>query len=459
MRKHRRNPLTESCFIPQKDSKKGVRVTRQRYENYSHDLAYCAILDCFKSKWRRNDILTFIEEWTGISRLEIWQGELEGSPKIKYEVADQLAYVMDDVMEGIMRGENPDLDAVKIRTVPDGMTGKIRNIAYLCIMHQLLGHIVKLGLEPFFRARILPTQHASLPKHGQTQLALQVRRYLRKGKLKIKCFQKTDCTGAYASLQYAVLTDLFRREIPSATWIIKTMEFLATCAPGGHLIIGGYLDAWLFNLAMSYGIRAVYTQGRTRRGKFHRYVERIETFMDDFALLAQTATGIKRAVAYLTVWMKENLKMQVRTTTDIIYWLSPGEENAHRTRDRPAQRGCPGLDMGGYRIYRTHMTMRRRVAKRVIRTFLRAWREYERTGTLPRQRARSLISRNGPVKFTYSRGFRKKYHVDELFKVAKRITAYWGRVRTRKRKEHLIYVLQKCSVWREAVQGAAGAFA
>lgn len=98
-------------------------------------------------------------------------------------------------------------------------------------------------------------------------------------------------------------------------------------------------------------------------------------------------------------------------------------------------RGCQGLDMGGYRIFRTHITMRRRVVRRAIRCFTRAWAEYKRTGALQWQRATAVIARHGPVHFADSENFRKKYHVPELLRAAKRVTAYWQRVQTRKRKE------------------------
>ena len=417
----------------------------QRYNDYSHDLAWLAIEKCFENKWSRNDVLTFIEEWAGISRRELWRGELAHDYRSRYEAIDSLAYVMDDVIDGIMRGVYPDLDEVKIRERPDGMTNKMRKIAYLCIMHQLLGHIVKMGLDPLLHARLLPTQHASIPEHGQTQLARQVRRYLRKHKLDVKCFQKTDCTNAYGSLMYDAVIQIIAREIPRARWLLATLRFLATCAPGGHLIIGGYLDAWLFNFAMSYAMRATMAQGKTRRGKFMPYIVRIEAFMDDMALMGKTPTGIKRAVAYLIQWMQDNLCMAVRTTTGIISWLTVERERANRSRASPAGRGCPCLDMGGYRICRTHTTMRRRVVKRVIRSFSRAWTEYKRTGSLRRVRAGSIIARHGPEHFSDSENFRKKYHAAELVKAAKRVGAYWQRAEARKRKEYLYHAVYECA--------------
>lgn len=413
---------------------------KQLYNRYTHDLAWLAVDKCFQDKWRRNDVLSFIEEWAGVDRRRLWKDELENSIVTRNEVRESLAYVLDDVVADIQRGRYPDLDPVSIRPRPDGMTGKIRNIAYLCIMHQLLGHVAKLGLDPLLHARILPTQHASLPGHGQTGLVRQTQRYLRSSRLGIACYQKTDCTNAYGSLQYKRVIALIRREIPSAKWLLKLLDFLATMAPGGHLIIGGYLDAWLFNLAMSYAIRDTLSQGKTRRGKFLPYVERIESFMDDFALLGRTPTGLRRALQYLTRWMQERLSMAVRATTGIIRWLSSVDEHARRHAPRPAARGCPGLDMAGYRICRTHITMRRRVVKRVIRAFARA-RSAVQAGHLPIQRAGSLIARNGPVHFIDSHCFDQKYDVARLVRAAKRLRAWWQRRQGRKRKERLIHAV------------------
>ena len=430
---------------------------KQRFNKYSHDLSWLAVDKCFEKKWHRNDVLSFIEEWTGIDRRELWRAELEHNFIPRYAAIDSVALVLDDVVDGLMHGIEPDIDPVSTRPRPDGMTNKIRNIAYLCIMHQLIGHVVKLGLDPLLRARLLPTQHASIPGHGQTRLTRQARRYLRCKGLGIRCHQKTDCTNAYGSMMYADIIDMIRQEIPKARWIIACLQFLGKMAPGGHLIIGGYLDAWLFNLALSYALRDTLRQGKTRRGRFIPYVERIESFMDDCDMMARTATGIKRAVKYLTAWIAAKYHVKVRLTTGIIYWLQPQEERQRRSRASPAARGCPGLDMGGYRIFRTHITMRRRVAKRVIRAFSRAWTEYKRTGTVQRQRAVSIVCRHGPIANSSSAKFKAKYHVPELMRVSVRVFAYWQRATRRKRKEKMQNAVYQRASHPGAQPCAAGA--
>ena len=430
---------------------------KQRYNNYTHELAYMAVDSCFDRKWSRRDILTFIEEYAGISRYEIYEDTLNGSTWTKLEATDAIAYFVDEMISEILEGREPeDVFPVTITERPDGMTNKIREIANLSIPHQLLGHVVKLGIEPLLKARILPQQHASIPGRGQTKLKSQVGAYLRMKSLGIQYVVKTDEVHAYGTLMYSDVIRFLEKEIPSAHWILKIMRYLEKLAPNGHLIIGGYLDAWLFNFMMSYAIREVLAQGNYRRGKFHPYVSRIVTYMDDFCFMARTLTGIRRAIRALSNWLHQNLHMSLKQTSSILELYSVQDERRAKYMSFPSQRGCPGVDMGGFEIHRTYVTMRPRVAKRVIRAFIRAWREMQATGTIQRQRAQSLISRYGHIKQTTSKYFQEKYHTDEIMRMAKRICAFWNRRRAIKKKEWLNYVVARHKVWFEAAQSYFG---
>lgn len=260
---------------------------KKRYKKLSRQLCEQAVVECFKGKWRRNDVLTFIEKYAGIPRDDIKIDDLSGSWKYKNEAVEAIGLAMLGIVEDLVdHGIEPDdMEPVTIRQRPDGMTGKIRDIALLCIMHQLIGHITKLMIEPLIQARLLPTQHASIPGHGQTMLKDQMLRYFLKESLGIEYVRKTDVVHAYASLQYDVCIELVMMEIPKARYAIGLLKYLKSVAPGGHLIIGGYLDAWLFNFAMSYAIRYLYTLGSTRRGKraqkiisYNSYIEQSDSF-------------------------------------------------------------------------------------------------------------------------------------------------------------------------------------
>lgn len=419
---------------------------KQRYRELTDDLCWQAVDACFIHKWHRSDVLAYIEEYAGIPRREIYADELNGAVNSHNEACDNIAGHLMDMIEEIMDGGEPEIAPVSIRKRPDGMTGKLRDIACLHIDHQLLGHAVVLGLMPLFKARILPQQHASLPGRGQTKLKSQVKRYLRMKSLNIQVAKKTDVVQAYASLLYARITEIIEKEIPSAMWIVSALKFLEKLAPGGHLIIGGYLDAWLFNLAMSYAMRYLLSIGQERRGKFTPYVSRVISYMDDFCIMARTQSGLEKAVKKLMRWFEKNLGLSIKITTGVIRLLNMKEEQARKHLPKPSQRGCPNIDMAGYRISRTHISMRGRVAKRAIRAFARAWEELQTTGTMSRRRAGSVMAYNGFVTQTDSEHFRVKYHVEEIKNMANKIKAYWSRYDRRKRKEWLKNVVSKDAV-------------
>lgn len=417
---------------------------KQRFRRFDHQL-YCeAVQEAFEGgKWYREDVQTFVEKYTGIPRAEIQLTYLEHDMGPRLEAEESIALYIEEVVDGILRGEDPeDMEPVKVRKRRDGMTGKMRDIALLCILHQLLGHVAKLALDPLFHARITHTQHASIPGRGQTSLKKQVHKYLRKESLGIKYAVKTDVKHAYATTMYAVLIEIIRKEIPKAKDLLKLLEYLGGIAPGGHLIIGGYLDAWLFNFAMSYAMRYLATVGQSRRGKFNAFVIKCVSFMDDFALLGRSAKGLKRAVKELGRWMSKTLKVAIRATSGIIKILPISEERRRRKEKSKAQRGCPAVDMAGFKIMRSHVAIRPRVFLKSRRCFMRAWKEYRETGTLHARRAKSLTAYNGYFGQTNSILVKKKYYVEKLMEVASRISSFYLWLTDKKRKEKL-YALQK----------------
>ena len=427
------------------------------WRRFDHEVAWLAAEKCFQDKWRRGDVRTFLEEWTGHSRHELALDEQEHGQLgfgIRYEILEEVAMIVEDMVEGIQEGIDPELDPVTVRPRRDGGTGKIRDIATLCYRHQLLGHTVKIGIEKLLQARILPTQHASIPKKGQTGMARQIKRMLNR-KLGIKYFQKIDGVHAYASIQYSVVARLIREEIPRAGWIHACMGALERAAPGGCLIIGGYLDAWLFNFVMSYGLRYVLSLKKSRRGNQYPLVIRAPTFMDDVALVARSKSGLQQAVKKLSEWLTDQYGMHCRTTTGIMRIGTIEEEKARKGR-KGARRGVVAIDAGGYRISRTHTTIRKRNAPRIIRNFRRAWTEMQTTGTIKRQRACQIISRNGMVRNADSYGFEQKYHVNEVMRMARRVQAYWSREAARKRRESIRDAVERYAEQRAALCGADG---
>jgi len=206
---------------------------------------------------------------------------------------------------------------------------------------------------------------------------------------------------------------------------------------------------------MSYGLRYVLGLSKSRRGNKYPLVIRAVTFMDDSILMARSESGLKQAVKKLSEWLADQYGMMSRATTGI-QRIGTVEDEKRRKRHRGARRGVVAIDAGGFRISRTHITIRKRNVPRIVRNFRRAWKEYQETGTIKRQRACQIISRNGMIRNANSRRFEEKYHVYEVMRVARRVQAYWSRVAARKRRESIRHAVERYEKQRAALCSADG---
>lgn len=402
---------------------------RQRYSDLTHELCVQAVLNCFNKKWKRGDVLSVLEKYGGVPRKMLKEEMREQSINLRLEAVESLAFEMEQRIEYLLAGDEDALDLDNVVIVPraDGMTGKIRDIARLCIMHQLFGHLLYLGLKPLLKARILPQQFASIPGRGQTGLKRKIEKCMRKKNLHIKCAVKTDVYHAYGTMMYSVVIRQIEKEIPSAKWIIEVLKAVARIAPGGHLIIGGYLDAWLFNLMMSYALRYVLSHKAKRRGKENQIVKMCPSYMDDFGLLGSRMAGLRSVARKLDVWLRKHYGVELKPERKEVTILSVAEEKSRR-KMKGSKHCAPGLDMGGYVVHRTYTTIRRGIYRRARRQFLRAGEEFKRTGTVMLYRARYLVSYNGYFKATDTRRAAELLQVHRLVAIAKRVIAAHSRM-------------------------------
>ena len=232
-------------------------------------------------------------------------------------------------------------------------------------------------------------------------------------------------TKSYAHTKQAVVMDILRREIPSATWLLAVINCLLAMAPGEGLLIGGYLEAWLFNLVASYMLVKVLSYAKTRRGASTPFVTRSGGYMDDLVLLGRRWADIQSAARKLTKWALAEFGLTIKTEWVRVDFLSAAEEHQRRHMTGAAK-GCPGLDMAGYVMHRTYTTIRPRIFLRARRQYIRAKADVSRNGYVPVWRSYKLVSYNGYFDWTKSRAISEALKQKKLFtaaKVAIRVTA------------------------------------
>lgn len=404
----------------------------QRYNKIGHELCLKAVLKFLDGKWFRPDVQREIACYAGIGQSELARDCKAGAVNVKMEIAEAFALQLENILDDLDR-YGPEaldeyLDPVQVRPRKDGMTGKIREIALLPVWHQILGHLAVLALEPLLAARITPWQHASLPGRGDSRLKAQVERCLRSN-LGIRYAVKRDVRQAYGSLQYSAVIAKIREEIPSAQLLLALLEGLGTRAPGGHLIIGGYLDSWLFNLAMAYAVHHAMSLTKTRRGRTVRLVIRPQIYMDDVCLMGSRLADLRSAFSSMGRYLLDTFQLEWKSGESVTKFLSVMEEHARKKAPASGGRGCPALDMGGWLFHRTYTTMRPRVYRVARRTVLRCQKDLKQSGRINWQRAQRMTSYYGRICRCDSAGIQRQYGIETVRAISAYTVSWYNRKR------------------------------
>lgn len=388
----------------------------KRFLILSHDLCLRAVLDAFDKKWFRKDYLAVAEKYGGVTRAELKSAARNDDVMPRLEAADGIAYEMEQRIEDLLEGEAEDLDLDPVRVFHriDGISMKRRELSCCCPLHQCFGHLAVLGMEPLLRAKLLPYQFASIPGKGQVALKRQVERWLRRKSLNVQYAVKLDVEGAYAHTKKDLVLKILSREMPKASWIIAVVGALLSMSKGPGLLIGGYLEAWLFNLVASYMLVKAMSYAKIRRGEIRRFVIRCGSYMDDLVLFGRRWADLQSAARQLTKWALSELGLTIKDRWTRVDFLSATEEHCRR-RLTGAARGCPGLDMAGYVMHRTYTTIRPKIFLRARRQFLRAASDASSIGHIPSWRAFRLVSYNGYFTWTKSRKASVTLNVRKLF--------------------------------------------
>lgn len=395
-------------------------MKKNRYMPLTHELCEQAALEAFNDKWFRRNYLAMAEKYGGVTRAELQTAARVADMGPRLEVVHGVALEMEQRIDDLLDGSANDLDLDPVHTFPriDGISMKLRQLSDCCPLHQCFGHLAYLGLRPLLRARLLPYQFASIPKKGQTALKRQVERWLRRKSLGIQHALKLDVKGAYEHTKQELVLAILQYEIPRAAWLLAAVRCLLAMSPNGGLLIGGYLEAWMFNLVASYILVRILGYVKTRRGVPVPLVVRSGSYMDDLVLMGRRWADIQSAARKITKWVKDTLHLTIKDSWVRVDFLSPAEE--HRRRHlKGAAKGCPGLDMAGYVMHRTYTTVRPGIFKRARRQYMRAGADLKRGHFIPLYRSYRLISYNGYFKGTKSRAAAEALNQQKLFKSAK----------------------------------------
>lgn len=281
----------------------------------------------------------------------------------------------------------------------DQASGKTRHIGIQDIKQQFYDYVVVNalvagGLDKTIGAH----QYASIKGRGQLKGAQRIHKWLKDRDSRY--YIKMDVKSYYKSIPQKKLISYLHKVIKNddLLWLIE--ELLKTFDEG--LAVGSYMSQFLANLYMSIIYHKIEEMHKIRhsRGKeirqrlvFHRLI-----YMDDILIIGRNAKDLIKAAheienecADLGLTIKSGWAVEKITDTAFI-------------------------DMVGFRIYRDHITVRRKNFKRLRRAYVRFAKRPKSV-----KLARRVVSFYGCLKHSDSQRFCHKYNVYRLTRRARKV--------------------------------------
>lgn len=345
-----------------------------------------AVYACLKKKYKRNDTIKFLSGFTVLTGDQIRYILHRGGKVALRWIVER---VIDSIREEIINW-NISFPAIWYRIKVDGSSGKLRRIGIQNIKQQLYDYIAVEALEPFWR-RFGEYQYASIKGRGTTKGKNVIQRWMRNPNMRY--FVKLDVRKCFESIDHDKLTNFLRRHIKNDL-LLKLVELLINSFEQG-LSIGSYLSQYLCNAYISI----IYHQIKERMYKIRRgtrvnLIHRCMIYMDDILLIGSRKRDMEKAI-----------KNVVALADDMGLEIKPNYQT------RAIDGNC--IDMLGFRVYRTHVAIRKPI-------FIRVRRAYKKIRKAPTVRiARKCISYYGYLKYSNSRRIEKRWKVKSAIKKCK----------------------------------------
>lgn len=367
-----------------------------------------AVYKCLNKKYKRNDTLRLFSTYTILDVNQIYYILRRYGKKALWFLTEA---VIDDIRKEIVSWDIK-FPPVWYREKIDASSGKIRRIGIQNIKQQIYDYIAVEALQPILK-RIGEHQYASIKGRGTLKGARAIRRWLRNRKLTYvaqsdvkKCYESIDREKLMQFLEHYVKNDL----------LLKLIRKLIYSFEKG-LSIGSYLSQFLCNLYMSILYHEVSENMYRIRKHRNAIKERINLvkkkvfYMDDVLLTGTNKKDIKKA-----------MKLFIRKAKELGLTIKP--------TFRIYRIAGTFVDMMGYRIYQYKTTIRRRVFRRVRKSYAKVRKLYGTHKPIPVKWAKRCSSYYGYLKNTDSKHIRKRWKVKKMLRICKGVI---------KREESKIY--------------------
>lgn len=197
---------------------------------------------------------------------------------------------------------------------------------------RILHHAIMNVLEPIFVSVYTSDSYSCIKKKGIHAALENVKKALKNVSATRYCL-KLDITKFYPSIDHDILKQLLRRKFKDND-LLWLLDEIIESAPG--LPIGNYLSQYLANFYLTYFDHWIKENRRIRY--YYRYA-------DDIVVLASNKSYLHKTIGEISYYLSSELKLNVKPN----YQVFPVQSR--------------GIDFLGYRIFHTHVLLRKRIKK------------------------------------------------------------------------------------------------
>lgn len=317
----------------------------------------------------------------------------------------------------------------------DPTSGKVRDIGKESVKQLILDEIAKEGLEELWKRKLGYHQYASIKGKGQLAGKETIEYWMRRKYAKTKYAWKGDAKHCYQSVDIRRLKRMLIHDVKNAVLLYLVFFLLATYKQG--LNIGSGLSQFLCNyyLARAYNFAlSLHKERKHRDGtvESRKLVYFAIFYMDDIQLFGSREADVKSAARQLVRFLDKEYSITIKPDQILFridYRIKTDKQyTTYRDKEKATRRGMP-VDMMGYKIYRDHTEMRRKIFLRARRAYAIAWNCICKSQPIPAKVAHTCVSYYGWFKNTDSAHAQKKYNIAQIFGICRKVISDESKIR------------------------------
>ena len=388
----------------------------------NRDLIKRAAYDCLKNKYTRKDTLKLLRDYSNEETSVKQMREI-----IKKSGKTFVFPYVENIIDGLRNeliNRNIILKPIFYKERLDGSCNKIRRIGIQDVKQQIYDYIAVEGLKPIFK-RIGEHQYASIKGRGQINGIRKIQRWLRNKN--IKYAGKADIKKCFENISREKMMNFLHKYVRNDVLLWLVNELLSTFESG--LSIGSYLSQFLCNLYMSQLYHEIsenmFRVRKHKNGINERInlVTHVLIYMDDILILGTNSKDLNKAMKLIIKFAKDEMGLEVKASWTVF----KTRLKDRKTKDEKYEGQF--IDMMGFRIYRWHTTVRRRIFKRIRKAYMKALKMIKLHKEIQLPLARKCASYYGYIRHTDSFKFKKRYKVYEIMKQCKRKVSNESKIR------------------------------